>query len=109
MRFLIDAQLPPALGRVLSADGHLAEHLESVGLRHAKDAAIWDYALQHQAVILTKDEDFVDRFRRRPDSPVIVWLRIGNASNRALLAWFTPLFPALVKRLEAGDKLIELR
>jgi len=74
VRFLVDAQLPPALARTLNAEGHEAEHLEDIGLRHAKDPAIWDYALRHQAAIITKDEDFVDRFRRLPDGPVIVWL-----------------------------------
>jgi predicted nuclease of predicted toxin-antitoxin system len=109
VRFLVDAQLPPALAWTLNTEDHEAEHLEDIGLRHAKDSVIWDHALRHQAVILTKDEDFVDRFRRLPDGPVIVWLRIGNASKRALLAWFMPHLPALLLRLEAGDKLIELR
>lgn len=109
MRFLVDAQLPPALARTLITEGHQAEHLEDIGLRHAKDVGIWNYALRHQAALITKDEDFVDRFRRRSDGPVIVWLRIGNASKRTLLDWFMPLLPALLLRLEAGDKLIELR
>jgi predicted nuclease of predicted toxin-antitoxin system len=108
-RFLIDAQLPPALARTLTALGHQAEHVEDVGLRHAKDPLIWDYAVKHQAAILTKDEDFVDRFRRRAGVPVIIWLRIGNASNRRLLVWFLPALPAVLRRLESGDRLIEVR
>ena len=109
MRFLIDAQLPPAFAQALSAAGHQAEHLDDIGLRHAKDGDIWDYAVRHQTVILTKDEDFVDRFRRHSNGPVIVWLRIGNASTRTLHSWFMPLLPSLVDRLQAGDKLIEVR
>jgi predicted nuclease of predicted toxin-antitoxin system len=107
VRFLIDAQLPPALARALSAEGHEAEHIEAIGLRHAPDPLIWDYALQNQAVV--KDEDFVDRFRRRSDGPVIVWVRIGNAVNRVLLAWFLPLLPAVVERIQSGDRLVEVR
>jgi predicted nuclease of predicted toxin-antitoxin system len=109
VRFLVDAQLPPKLAHTLVELGHQAEHLEDVGLRHAKDGDIWNYAVSHQAVIVSKDEDFVDRFRRRGNGPVIVWLRIGNSSNRALLAWFVPLLPALMQRIQAGDKLIEVR
>ena len=109
MRFLVDAQLPPALARTLAGEGHQAEHLEDVGLRHAEDTAVWDYAVRHQAVLLTKDEDFVERFRRRADGPVIVWLRIGNSSRKALLAWLMPSLPAIVERIQAGDRLIELR
>ena len=109
MRFLIDAQLPPALARFLTDAGHQAEHLEDVGLHHAKDNEVWTYALEHQAIIISKDEDFVDRFRRRGIGPVIVWLRIGNASKQVLLSWFASVLPAIIVRIEAGDKLIEVR
>lgn len=80
-----------------------------MGLRHAKDSPIWDYAMENQAIIITKDEDFVDRFRRQANAPVIVWLRLGNASKRVLLAWFLPVLPIVVQRIETGDRLIEVR
>jgi predicted nuclease of predicted toxin-antitoxin system len=57
-RFLIDAQLPPALARRLTALGHVAEHVDDAGLASASDRRIWDYALNHSAVIVTRDEDF---------------------------------------------------
>jgi predicted nuclease of predicted toxin-antitoxin system len=109
VRFLVDAQLPPKLARVLVEAGHEGGHLEDVEMRHAKDGDIWDYAVRHQAVLVTKDEDFVERFRRCGNGPVIVWLRIGNSSNRMLLTWFFPLLPAIEARIRAGDKLIEVR
>jgi predicted nuclease of predicted toxin-antitoxin system len=109
VRFLVDAQLPPFLARALIGQGNEAEHLEDAGLRHAEDAAVWDYAVRNQAVLLTKDEDFVERYRRRAAGPVIVWLRIGNAGKKALLAWFMPALPAILERIHAGDRLIELR
>jgi hypothetical protein len=40
---------------------------------------------------------------------VIVWLRIGNTSRRALLAWLSPLIPQIVKMIELGERLIEVR
>jgi len=109
MRFLVDAQLPRQLARLLTESGHHAEHLESVGLRHAKDSDVWDYALREHAVIITKDEDFMERLRRRREGPAIVWLRIGNAANAVLLASFMPLLKTVVDRLESGEKLIEIR
>lgn len=36
-RFLIDAQLPPALARWLVAQGHAAEHVNDAGLDGADD------------------------------------------------------------------------
>jgi len=109
MRFLIDAQLPPALARLLEAHGHAAEHVADIGLRHAEDSPIWDYAISHQAIIITKDEDFPQRMRQAKSSPVIIWLRIGNTSRRALLQWFEPLLPQIETLISQGDRLIEIR
>ena len=61
MRFLVDAQLPPALVSWLVARGYEAEHVGDRQLQTASDAAIWDYALATSAVIVTKDEDFAKR------------------------------------------------
>lgn len=58
MRFLVDAQLPPALVRLLSEKGHIAQHVIDIGLLTASDAAIWSYAAAHNAVVVTKDDDF---------------------------------------------------
>jgi predicted nuclease of predicted toxin-antitoxin system len=58
MRFLVDAQLPPALARILSAKGFEAEHVFDVALGAADDSAVWQHATATQAVIITKDEDF---------------------------------------------------
>jgi predicted nuclease of predicted toxin-antitoxin system len=109
MRFLIDAQLPPALARLLVAHGHTAEHVADIGLRHAADSPIWAYAIAHQAIIITKDEDFPQRLRQAQSSPVILWLRIANTSRRALLEWFEPLLPQIESLISQGDRLIEIR
>jgi predicted nuclease of predicted toxin-antitoxin system len=58
VRFLIDAQLPPALARLLTEHGHQAEHVHDIGRGDAPDRELWQYALDHDAVIVTKDEDF---------------------------------------------------
>ena len=61
MRFLVDAQLPPALARWLSANGHEAAHVGDLGMQAASDADIWDHALASSTAIVTKDEDFAQR------------------------------------------------
>ncbi len=109
MRFVVDAQLPPALARLLTAHGHQAEHVEDICLRNADDVPIWNYALQASAIIVTKDEDFAHRLRQSGSCPVVVWLRVGNTSRKALLAWFEPLLPRIVLLLNQGELLIEVR
>ena len=109
MRFLVDAQLPPALARWLRAQGNEAQHVEELGLQDAEDQIIWAQALSLAAIIITKDEDFAERAARDSNSPVIVWFRVGNATNRALLQWLAPRWAQIVTLLNAGQRLIEVR
>ena len=108
MRFLVDAQLPPALAAWLVEQGHHAEHVSDIGLRAAEDSPIWEYARDHGACIITKDEDFSNRTAVTSSGPAIVWLRIGNCSTRALLSWFHPLLQEIVADLSRGERLVEV-
>ena len=109
MKFIVDAQLPPALAGLLCELGQEAVAVRDIGLREAEDGPIWQYALEHGAVIVTKDEDFPERSLRSPAPPGVLWLRIGNCSNRALFAWLRPLWPEIERRLAAGDRIVEVR
>lgn len=109
MDFLIDAQLPPGLVRWLADRGHSAKHVFDLGLADAEDSAIWKHALGAGSVIITKDEDFAERTARTATGPAVVWLRIGNSTNRVLLQWIEPRWPAVLQLLNDGDRLIEVR
>jgi predicted nuclease of predicted toxin-antitoxin system len=108
VKFIVDAQLPPALARLLRESGYDAFAVREIGLREASDAEIWQYAIQEQAAIITKDEDFAERCLYSRNRPVIVWLRVGNTSNQALIRWFVPLWSKITRRIELGDYLIEV-
>lgn len=108
MRFLIDAQLPPALARYLVTLGHEANHVVDVGLLTARDHEIWRYAEANDAVLVTKDEDFVTLRALNPLEPAIVWVRIGNATKRNLIARFAAAFPAIVVAIERGETIIQI-
>lgn len=86
MWFLVDAQLPPALARLLAGMGHRAEHVGDIGMQAASDAAIWDYALANDAVVITKDEDFQQRRALDGQGAAVAWIRVPNTRRRALLA-----------------------
>lgn len=58
MKFLIDAQLPPALVGWPREREHEAKHVSDVDLLAATDAAIARYAEANACVLVTKDEDF---------------------------------------------------
>ncbi len=109
MRFLVDAQLPPALARYLSASmGVDATHVLDLGLLTATDSAIWQFALEHQYVVITKDDDFQVRAALSTTQPAIIWVRIGNCSKKKLLDVFAQHWPTIQAELSCGTLLVEI-
>ena len=74
-----------------------------------KTLRFWKHAIESDAVILTKDEDFAALSSSTSIGPPIVWLRLGNATNRVLLKWLEPRWPEIIELLDAGNRLIEVR
>jgi predicted nuclease of predicted toxin-antitoxin system len=108
MIFLVDANLPPGLVAWLRERGHQASHVaDRPGVR-ASDRTIFDLAREEGFVIVTKDEDFSALATLAAESAPVVWLRIGNATNASLQMWLEPLLPEIVRRIESGEKLIEV-
>lgn len=107
MIFLVDAQLPPALCRWLRARGTAAVHVGEVGLLTASDVAIAAHAEAEGMALISKDEDFV--YLRLPKRFVLVWLRCGNATNRALAAWLEPRWEGVAALIAKGEQLVEVR
>ena len=58
-----------------------ASHVSLVGLEHASDSDVWDYARAHDCVIVTKDADFSDISVLRGFPPKLIWLRLGNCTT----------------------------
>ncbi|PYE28646.1 putative nuclease of predicted toxin-antitoxin system [Rhizobium sp. PP-CC-3A-592] len=109
MRFLVDAQLPPALARWLSALGHESLHVADIGMQSASDRAIWDLAEKDGWLIITKDEDFAQRKTLTASGPQVVWLRWPNGRRADLLARFEQVLPRVIAALERGESLVEVR
>ena len=108
MRFLIDAQLPPALARHLESLGHEAAHVADFGMETARDTEIWGRASAMNAVLVSKDEDFVTMRALRADGPAVIWVRIGNATRRTLIARFDAALPGVLAALERGETIVQI-
>ncbi|MBT2245361.1 DUF5615 family PIN-like protein [Sphingobium sp. BHU LFT2] len=107
MKFLIDAQLPPALCRWLRDHGYEAVHVSEIDMIAANDVAIAARAEADGAVLVSKDEDFV--LLRLPDRFALLWLRCGNATNKALVTWLEPRWGRIEVLLGDGERLVEVR
>jgi predicted nuclease of predicted toxin-antitoxin system len=58
-------------------------------------------------VLVTKDEDFLAL--RLPDRFGLLWLRCGNATNKALTAWLELRWPQIETLLMRGERFVEVR
>ena len=106
MRFLVDAQLPPALARWLMDKGHDADHVMNALSADAKDAALARHAAANGAVIVPKDADFLLLVPNPP--PQLLLVTSGNASNRVLLQCFASQFEAALAALAGGAAIVEI-
>ncbi|MBI4625598.1 MAG: DUF5615 family PIN-like protein [Verrucomicrobia bacterium] len=107
-RFVIDNQLPAALARWCETKACTAEHVGALQLDQAPDDWIWMHAAHTGAVIVSKDEDFAQMTVLRPEPVAVVWLRIGNCRTLTLLASMERAWPDIIRRLDAGERLIEI-
>jgi predicted nuclease of predicted toxin-antitoxin system len=108
VRFLVDAQLPPALARLLSRNGHEASYVFEEGLASAPDSDIWTYAMSRGAALITKDEDFVAIRAFATGGPAIIWVQVGNVTNRRLLPYFHSMLPMTLASIKRGESVIVL-
>lgn len=82
MKFLVDAQLPRRLARLLREAGHDSIHTLDLPLgNRTTDALINDLSTREHFVVVTKDADFVNSFilHRRPYKLLLV--STGNIRN----------------------------
>jgi predicted nuclease of predicted toxin-antitoxin system len=105
----VDAQLSPRLARWLTTTlGVPATHVRELGLLDATDRAIFSRARDAQAVVLTKDADFVALVEHHGPPPQVLWITTGNATEARLEELLATTWPQIEKLLRAGERLIEI-
>ncbi len=105
----IDAQLPPTLADWLTANFEVdAVALRDISLRDAKDIDIFTAAKSENAIILTKDSDFIDLVCRLGSPPQILWLTCGNVTNRNLRKLLSDTLSNALEKLQQGEVIVEI-
>lgn len=107
-RFLVDAQLPPALVRDLRGAVLEARHVARLGAGFLTDQSIWDLACKESWTIVSKDADFVQRARLSGAGAAVAWIRLGNTTAKALWASLSPVLPDILDALKRGERLVEV-
>ncbi len=62
MKLLFDENLSPRLVELLASEFPGSRQIESLDMRGATDGTVWEYAQENDYVIVSKDNDFRQRF-----------------------------------------------
>ena len=109
MKLWLDAQLPPALAAWVTATfGIDTQSVRDLGLREAKDQQIFQAARDAEAVVVTKDSDFVELVERLGSPPQVLWVTCGNTTNARLKQVLVKCFPHAVQLLQQGEPVVEI-
>jgi predicted nuclease of predicted toxin-antitoxin system len=107
----LDAQLSPALATCIMAQWpHIqAVPVRNLGLRDAEDQEIFAQARSAGAVVMTKDRDFLALLFKQDPPPQVIWLRVGNSSNKALQSVLLRTLDQAIASLREGEPWVEVR
>ena len=105
----IDAQMSPATAEWIGDNFPVAATaIRDLGLRDATDQEIFRAAKRENAVVMTKDGDFVLLLDRLGPPPQIIWVTCGNTSDARLREILTATMPKALELLRAGERLVEI-
>jgi predicted nuclease of predicted toxin-antitoxin system len=94
MKFLLNMNIPPQLGKRLMAEGHAYRHVRDIGMARADDREIVTEAKTHQEIILTHDLDYGTLLAFSGESkPSVVIFRLrythpDHLFRRMMSVWF---------------------
>jgi predicted nuclease of predicted toxin-antitoxin system len=110
--YWVDAQLPPGLAAWLRETQSVdAKALRNIGLRDAGDVEIFMAARRDagaEAVVISKDSDFVDLVMRHGTPPKLMWVTCGNLTNARLKEVFERTFTQATRLLQGGEAIVEI-
>ncbi len=89
MKFLVDAQLPLRLARLLQASGYDTLHTRDLPQQNATpDFDINALSISQQRIVITKDVDFLNSFLTIQQPYKLLLITTGNIKNSELEALF---------------------
>lgn len=85
MKLLLDENLSRRIVPFIQDSYPESTQVALIGLEHADDKIIWQYAIENGFVIVTKDADFYDMAMLYGQPPKVIWLKIGNQPKAATI------------------------
>lgn len=100
---LFDQNLSPRLVNQLADICPDSVHVSALGLGEAMDLEIWQYAHDHDYVIVTKDADFSELGVIQGFPPKVIWIRRGNCSTKDIEMILRENYSAISNLSEDGE------
>ena len=105
---ILDVHISPGLALWITSNFQLECYSASyLKLQKATDNEIFSIARTKNAIVITKDDDFVSRLLRNGSPPKVIWLTCGNTSNNRLKEIFQVNFIQALNMLKTAD-LVEI-
>ena len=82
--------------------------MRDLGLRNATDREIFFAARQANAIVMTKDADFVNLEEKSGTPPQVILLACGNTSNPQLKQILKRSFDRTMEWLQKGESIVEI-
>lgn len=105
MLIVVDAQLSPHLAIWIKSEFNIeATSLRALNMVTAEDLDIFEWARGNKsAIIMTKDEDFVELLHRLGSPPKIIWITCGNTSNKRMKEILVSRLSQALELLKGSD------
>jgi predicted nuclease of predicted toxin-antitoxin system len=110
MTIWIDAQLSPFIANWINATFPEldAKSLRSLKLEDANDYDIFRKARKANAIVMSKDYDFVKLVELHGTPPKLIWITCGNTSNIRLCNILNTSLQQAIDLLNRGENIIEI-
>ena len=109
MTLWLDAHISPHLVTwIRDTTGFVVVHVRDLGLNEAEDSLIFSRAREADAIVITKDRDFVELLSRLGPPPRVIWCTCGNTSNDRLRAVLSETLGDALNLLNRGERLVEI-
>jgi predicted nuclease of predicted toxin-antitoxin system len=111
MTIWIDAQLSPSLALWINENcmGVIAHSVRSLGLRDASDNEIFMRAKKANAILMSKDDDFIRLLEIFGAPPSLIWITCGNSSNARMREVLQKYLMTALSLINHGEVLVEIR
>ncbi len=100
--FLVDVNLPKWFS-FFNNENFL--HVVDINPRMT-DVEIWEYAIKHNKVILTKDTDFYSKSISLAITPKVIWFQLGNMTLAELHHYFELNWGKIIHHLIEANLII---